>query len=334
MTANILFVDDEPLVLNGLRRMLRNYRKDLNIVFASSGQEAMNLMDETPFDAIVSDMRMPEITGNRLLRHVSETHPNCARMILSGHSDLSNILDAVSPTHQFYSKPCNVDELSKSLKSIQTSMSFDIEDEQRSSILKLKSLPSTYYSYKELAYYFSNPSYDIEDLYDIVSSDVAMSAQVLRLVNSSFFGKARFTLDVRSALQILGQDLLKRLFEEAELFCYPEENEEEFPFDYAEEINCHAHALADDISFFAADLGYDNEAVRKIRSAAMLSFIGPLACYPNTQDLLPQNSHQLSSLLLTVWGFDDDVVSLVNEKGDIQRGEIREFAGLLWKAAE
>ena len=63
MRKAILFVDDDPNILDGLRRMLRSMRKEWDMAFAQSGQEALDLMAEKPFDVIVSDMRMPGMDG-------------------------------------------------------------------------------------------------------------------------------------------------------------------------------------------------------------------------------------------------------------------------------
>ena len=68
----VLFVDDDPNILNGLRRMLRPYRNEWDMVFAGSGAEALELMEVAPFDVIVSDRKMPGNNGVELLSSVKE----------------------------------------------------------------------------------------------------------------------------------------------------------------------------------------------------------------------------------------------------------------------
>ncbi|MEM8917105.1 MAG: response regulator, partial [Pseudomonadota bacterium] len=75
MTLRALFVDDEPMVLNGLRRMLRSLRGDWDMDFATSGKEALAKMSDGGFTVIVSDMRMPEMDGAALLDEVAVRHP-------------------------------------------------------------------------------------------------------------------------------------------------------------------------------------------------------------------------------------------------------------------
>ena len=107
MKSRALFVDDEPLVLSGLRRMLRSLRHDWDLSFANSGQEALELMEAEDFAVVVSDMRMPEMDGASLLNEVARRHPAIARLVLSGHAELDAILRAVRPAHQFLAKPCD-----------------------------------------------------------------------------------------------------------------------------------------------------------------------------------------------------------------------------------
>jgi len=67
---NILFVDDEPVLLDGLRRSLRSMRNEWSITFAGSGEEALKVLEKAPFDVVVSDMRMPKMDGAQLLNEV------------------------------------------------------------------------------------------------------------------------------------------------------------------------------------------------------------------------------------------------------------------------
>jgi CheY-like chemotaxis protein len=71
----ILFVDDEPVVIEGLQRMFFNMRREWDVQFGNDGQEALKIMAEAPTDVIVSDMRMPEMNGAELLSEVMRRHP-------------------------------------------------------------------------------------------------------------------------------------------------------------------------------------------------------------------------------------------------------------------
>jgi response regulator RpfG family c-di-GMP phosphodiesterase len=111
MNQRVLFVDDEPNVLEGIQRTLR---KQVELQTASSGAEALRLMRETgPFALVVSDMRMPAMNGTQFLAKVREQEPDTVRMILSGQADLEDTIAAVNEGHiyRFLSKPCPSDRL-------------------------------------------------------------------------------------------------------------------------------------------------------------------------------------------------------------------------------
>jgi YesN/AraC family two-component response regulator len=84
MKKRILFVDDEPLVLAGLKRMLHGMRKQWEMVFVESGEAALKFMADNAVDVVVSDMRMPGMNGAQLLNEVMKRYPRTVRLILSG----------------------------------------------------------------------------------------------------------------------------------------------------------------------------------------------------------------------------------------------------------
>ena len=109
----VLFVDDEPLVLQGLQRMLFNMRHEWDMRFATGGAQALKMMAEAPADAVVTDMKMPEMNGAQLLNEVMRCYPRAVRVILSGFSDQEMIMQCVTGTHQFVAKPCDGETLRK-----------------------------------------------------------------------------------------------------------------------------------------------------------------------------------------------------------------------------
>ena len=106
MPPRIICVDDEPRVLKGLRRMLG---REFDIEVAEGGAEALTMMRSgDPFDVIVSDMRMPSMTGAQLLAAVSSEFPDTVRVLLTGQSDLEDAVSAVNDgkIFRFLTKPC------------------------------------------------------------------------------------------------------------------------------------------------------------------------------------------------------------------------------------
>lgn len=110
-TERILLVDDEPHVLTGYQRHLRNV---FDLVLAEGGPAALaSLGSQGPFAVVVSDIRMPEVSGLQLLAHVRQHHPDTIRIVLTGNADQKTAVDAVNDGRifRFLNKPCSPETL-------------------------------------------------------------------------------------------------------------------------------------------------------------------------------------------------------------------------------
>ncbi|BDX07453.1 HD domain-containing phosphohydrolase [Planctobacterium marinum] len=110
-TPVVLFVDDEANILSSLKRIVR--KKDYQSVFASSGAEALEIMQQQTVHLVVSDMKMPQMTGAQLFAKLVVKFPDTYRIILSGYADLASTIDAVNQgkIHRFLQKPWDNDML-------------------------------------------------------------------------------------------------------------------------------------------------------------------------------------------------------------------------------
>ena len=109
----MLFVDDEVNILNSLKRLLRN--EEYNLLTASSAEEGLELLNHEKVDIVISDMRMPHVSGTEFLEEVKEQHPEINRMIMSGYADLESVVEAINRGNisQFISKPWDNNTLKK-----------------------------------------------------------------------------------------------------------------------------------------------------------------------------------------------------------------------------
>jgi len=116
MARTLLLVDDELSVLRSLQRLFRpaGYR----ILMAQSGPEALALMAQQPVHVVLSDFRMPKMTGDKLLREVKQRYPGTVRMILSGFADLNAVMAALNDgaVYKFLVKPWDNAELLEQLE--------------------------------------------------------------------------------------------------------------------------------------------------------------------------------------------------------------------------
>lgn len=214
----ILFVDDDPRILDGLRRMLRGQRHEWDMDFAESGKVALELLSKDPYDVIVSDMRMPGMDGAELLTRVQEEHPSTVRIVLSGHAELEAALRAVPVAHQFLSKPCESDVI-RNVVDRACSLQTLVSDEAITSLISdIDSLPSLPRVYHALTAALVDPEVSLDDVAEIVAQDTAITAKILQLVNSSFFGVPKTITDLRQATTFLGLNMLRNLTLSAEVF--------------------------------------------------------------------------------------------------------------------
>ena len=110
-SQTLLLVDDEAFILTALKRLLR--RDGYRILTACGGQEGLQVLAETPVDVIVSDQRMPGMTGVDFLRQARTLYPKTIRMVLSGYTELQSVTDAINEgaVYKFMTKPWDDEHL-------------------------------------------------------------------------------------------------------------------------------------------------------------------------------------------------------------------------------
>ena len=215
----ILFVDDERSILQGLQDLLRKQRKEWDMAFALGSEAALDELARSPFDVVVSDMRMPGMDGAELLARIKEQYPSVARIVLSGHADRDAIVRALPVAHQYLSKPCSAETLRSTIERVWSLHALLADPITRELVGKMDKIPSPPAIYWELpTRAAANPDVGLADLGKIVEKDPAMSAKVLQLVNSSYFGTAQTVTSVPKAVTYLGLELLKVLAISAHVF--------------------------------------------------------------------------------------------------------------------
>lgn len=215
---HILFVDDEPLVLKGLQRMLRDMRHEWEMTFLESGAACLEFMAQHPVDVVVSDMRMPGMNGAQLLNLVMQRHPSTVRLILSGHADQELILKCVGSTHQYLSKPCDPQALRATVARV-IDLEFSLHNEHLQRLMaQMDHLPSVPALYVEIVERLHDPEVSLEEVGNIIGRDLGMTAKILKLVNSAFFGLRRELASPTEAVTYLGLDTIKSLVLSLEAF--------------------------------------------------------------------------------------------------------------------
>ena len=211
MKTQILFVDDDTLILQGLNRMLRPMRDTWEMTFVENGFEALAQMAKKPFDVVVSDMRMQEMSGAELLDKIKKKYPQAVRIILSGQSEKEEILKSVKSTHQYLSKPCDPGALKTTINRAVTLRDLLRNDRLQRIISGMDSLPSIPSLYIEVVEQLQSPECSIRRVGKTIAKDLGMTTKILQLVNSAFFGIPRHISDTTEAISLLGLDTVKAL---------------------------------------------------------------------------------------------------------------------------
>jgi HD-like signal output (HDOD) protein/CheY-like chemotaxis protein len=208
---SVLFVDDEPYILDALRRLMSNMSGEWRMRFAGSGAEALRLLQEGPSDVVVTDMRMPQMNGAQLLNEVVRLHPKTVRIILSGYCDAEMVAQCIKGTHQFLSKPCSSETMKGVIRRALDMDGWINNDTIKSLVSGLDRLPSMPSVYFEIMAELEAESGTIERAGEIISRDPAMAAKILQLVNSAFFGLRREISDPGEAVMQLGVETIRSL---------------------------------------------------------------------------------------------------------------------------
>ena len=219
----ILFVDDEPRLLEGIVRLLRPMRDQWEVLTAPGGVAGMAVMESAPVDVVVSDMRMPEMDGAQFLALVATRWPRSIRIILSGQSDRSSLMRSIASIHQYLAKPCDPDLLREG---IERSLALrERMHNPRVSLLvgKAESLPSLPAIYQQIIHELQQAEPSTKRVADVVAQDIGMTAKLLQLVNSARFGINHRVTAMHEVVDILGIDLVSQVVLATQVFdtCVP-----------------------------------------------------------------------------------------------------------------
>lgn len=338
----ILFVDDDPAVMSGLRRMLRFKRDEWDMTFVDGGERALDMLADTTFHVVVTDMRMPVVDGAELLAALCSRHPATVRIVLSGHTEQSTALRSASLAHRFLSKPCDADMLIEAIEQACALEERLQSPELRSLVGRMSALPSPSTVVVQLNEALAASDVSVDRVAEIVAGDVAISVKLLQLVNSAFFGLANEVASVRQAVSYLGTGLIRSLVAASEVFAAAENVN---PVPHGTLGILHSHSLtvaklAQDLAppsmkqdAFVAGLVHDvgciilaatlPKAMKAVRDEVAR---GERPAHEIETDLLGVSHADVGAYLLSLWGIPYAVVDAVahhHETPAVGPGEVR-----------
>ncbi len=327
----ILFVDDEPMVLKGLQRSLRKMRREWEMCFTTGSQEALDILSAEPFDVIVSDLRMPGMDGIQLLDKVKHQYPQVVRIILSGQVEQETTFKSVQLAHQSLSKPCDAEILKHTLNKLFTIRNL-LEDESIKRVVsQTETLPSLPEIYTAVIHELQSTDPSVKKVSEIIATDMAMTAKILQIVNSAFFGLVRKISNPKEAVMLLGTEAIKALVLSVKIFS--EFNHRKFAwYDFDDLFN---HSIS--VSMFAQTIAkeerLDQRLINNSLMAGMFHDLGKLILVTNFQkpyqkiliearqselDLWELESNtfgtshaEIGAYLMGLWGLDYPVIEAI-----------------------
>jgi putative nucleotidyltransferase with HDIG domain len=207
----VVFADDDPNILEAMRRTLHNMRDEWVMEFTSSGAAALEELAKTPADVIVTDMRMPGMDGWELLARVKALYPQTVRFILSGEADATSIMRAVATAHQYLAKPCSNAALKAAISSTYLLRELLSTERLAPMVAGVGTLPSVPKAFQEILTCLQKPNASVGEAARIIARDVGMTANVIKMVNSAFFGTRQPVTTAERAVAYLGLDTLGAL---------------------------------------------------------------------------------------------------------------------------
>jgi HD-like signal output (HDOD) protein/CheY-like chemotaxis protein len=214
---HVLFVDDDRDLLDGLRDALRPRRKEWRMSFVEGGEEALGMLDRKPVDIVVSDLQMPGMDGATLLTRVAQVQPDAVRIVLSGHADPETIGRVATVAHRILFKPSPIDVVARVIE--RSCVLLDVTGEvrliQAAHTSELPSAPLAYFRLMEL---LGSGNVNAAQIAAVLERDIALSAKVLQLANSAYFGRRQPVSGLRDAVTMLGHEVLRALALSAEVF--------------------------------------------------------------------------------------------------------------------
>lgn len=323
----ILFVDDEPAILSALKNLLYKDRKRWDLLFAPSGEAALELIREQPVDVVISDMRMPGMDGATFLNQVKQAWPATARIMLSGHADRESIVRALPAVHQLLAKPCDAATLRASIERGLEPESKMPDPRVRAVIGGMDRIPSSAATVHALATLISSSSASLDEVAALVSQDPGMSAKVLQLVNSGYFGSGESTSSIPEAVSQLGTEQLRYICMTASVFSAA--RVADFPGFSLQSARCdasrtaqlatsdeaYAGALLQDVGKIVLAVGFPAEYERLLGIAAALG-INEMTLERET---FGATHREIGACLLALWGLPAPILDIVRGcwQGDV-----------------
>jgi HD-like signal output (HDOD) protein len=336
----VLFADEDLGALDDLRKMCAERCHDWVPTFVRGGAAALARMGSTPFDAVVAGGRLVDMDGPAFLRRAKQSKPETVRISLTSAGDPGAAMRSLPVAHQCLTKPFAADVLIQVVERATELQALLNSDATRRMLGQVGDLPSLPANLAALDAALCDEEASLGDVAKIVTRDVAMSAKVLQLVNSSFVGLRSTVRDLRQAVAYLGVETLRSLTITTEVFRVFNPSEL-LVGDWMERFNEHSLEVAE----IAGRLVRTSAAQYEASVAGLLHDVGELVVADRAPAKLCEILSQVSAgrpsaeaeteclgatypiiggCLLSLWGMNYRVVEAVTRHREHWEGQHRD----------
>ena len=333
LSGRILLVDNSDQISIQLESEINRMNRQWQIKMVETAAQALQELESNRYDIVIMELVLPGTTGVELLEKVASEYPGSIRMVLSASTDRQMILQTAGLAHRFIAKPADAQHLMGLLDTSINLREMFAKPELHARIAKIGSLPSAPGIYNELITQLRNDSCSIKDVAGIIANDLAMTAKILQMVNSAYFGLPSRISSVLQAVNMMGLETVKSVAMTAGVFSEfnnPSINCKSLTID---SLFHHSVTVGTNAQKVATQMGLPRYMCDDALMAGMLHDIGKLVLMSNfpeelstsielavekswsiekAQERIMGVTHaEIGAHLLSLWGLSDQILEAV-----------------------
>lgn len=327
----ILFIDSRPDNAPKSEELLANFKDNWEIKIAVSGREALRIFDEEDFDVVVSEIVLVDMIGPELLRKIQKKNPGAIRIILTANNDRELTFKAINVGHRFIAKPCPAALLCKAIENSLGLRDLLNSDELHIRIASIDTLPSPPEIYDKLVDELHSENTNAHRIADLIKKDVAITAKILQMTNSAYFGLPTHIESILHAVNFLGLNTIRSLVLAAGIFS--RFHDPGLPGYSIDSIYSRSLLVGTRSWHIANAFGLHSRLTDDALMAGMLYDVGKLVMLSHFQEELKESIHisrtkmipmhqaqrevlsvsdaEIGAHLLSMWGLPDSILEAV-----------------------
>ena len=323
----VLFVHPDPAALRELQRELSEMRRIWEMAFAASASGALAILATSVIDIIVTESSLPDMRGIELLKEVMDRFPHVVRIL---REESAGKDDSLQTAHQRLSKSVDMATLVQRIDRTRALRLLLKDESLVQMISRIPQLPSPPNVYFQVVKEMQSRDASLRTVGELIAQDVAMSAKVLRLVNSAHYGLRQQVTSPAHAVALLGLDLIQSLVLMAGIFSHYDKPAFAGSRSALDDLQRHSLRASSFARLIAVTEGFDKTMIDEVTIAGLMHDVGKLillTCLPVDYDLLRETmatrhltqlaakeevlgaSHTaIGAYILGLWGFSSNIL--------------------------